>query len=69
MNDWNNNQMKWLKRIESQLLETTVFAPTSKEYFDTLDVFKDNGGYKKIRAVLGDEVDSFAKIINESLYG
>ncbi|MCE4958008.1 type I restriction-modification system endonuclease [Macrococcoides caseolyticum] len=69
MNDWNNNQMKWLKRIESQLLETTVFAPTSKEYFDTLDVFKDNGGYKKIRAVLGDEVDSFAKIINDSLYG
>lgn len=69
MNEWNNNQMKWLKRIENQLLETTVFAPTSKEYFDTLDVFKDNGGYKKVRSILGEEVDSFANIINESLYG
>ncbi|ULG71270.1 type I restriction-modification enzyme R subunit C-terminal domain-containing protein [Macrococcus brunensis] len=69
MYDWNNNQMKWLKRIENQLLETTVFAPTSKEYFDTLDVFKDQGGYKKVHSILGEEVDSFAAIINESLYG
>ncbi len=69
MYDWNNNQMKWLKRIENQLLETTVFAPTSKEYFDTLDVFKDQGGYKKVRSILGEEVDSFAAIINDSLYG
>lgn len=68
LRDWNNEQEKWLNRIEKQLLETTVFAPTAKEYFDELSVFKDSGGYKTVKSVFGSQIDEIAEIINENLY-
>lgn len=68
LSDWNRIQEQWLKRIEKQLLKTTVFAPTAESYFEELQVFKDKGGYKKVKSIFGNQTDEIAEIINENLY-
>ena len=44
--DWNPRQMRWLEKIEKQLLKEPVLAPTAEQYFNTTEVWKQQGGYK-----------------------
>ncbi len=68
MRDWTKRQEKWLNRIEKQLLETPVLAPSAREYFDGTKIWIDNGGYKKAKAELGDDIDQIVDDINTYLY-
>lgn len=68
MEDWTPIQMKWLDRIEKQLIETPVLAPTAKQYFDEIEVWKQNGGYKIVKRNIGDKIDNVVQILNEQLY-
>ncbi len=68
MEDWTPKQEKWLKRIEKQLLNTPVLAPNAKEYFDETSVWKDSGGYKQAKKVIGEKLDEVIDKINEYLY-
>lgn len=66
---WTRNQMKWLERIEKQLLEVPVLAPTAKQYFDGTDIWIQNGGYKAIQRKMGTDVDNIIQLLNDQLYG
>ena len=68
MEAWTPKQLKWLKRIEKQLLETSVLAPTAKQYFDETDVWRQKGGYKLAQRNIGDKVDNVIQLLNEELY-
>ncbi|MBF0776819.1 type I restriction-modification system endonuclease [Streptococcus azizii] len=68
MEDWTPMQLKWLKRIEKQLLETPVLAPTAKQYFDETEVWKQNGGYKQIQRHVGKKIDLVIQVLNDQLY-
>lgn len=68
MEAWNPKQMKWLERIEKQLLKTPVLAPTAKQYFDNTDIWKQQGGYKFAVKQIGENVDSVIQLLNEQLY-
>ena len=60
--------MKWLQRIEKQLFETPVLAPTAKQYFDETEVWKQHGGYKFVLKKIGANVDNVVQVLNEELY-
>ena len=57
-------QLKWLNRIETQLLNETVL---NRETFE-MDAFKNVGGFKKINMVFGNKLDVIIEEINEALY-
>lgn len=57
-------QIKWLDRIETQLLNEIIL---NRETFE-LDAFKNVGGYKKINQAFGNQLDMFIDEINEALY-
>ncbi len=60
----NSIQMKWLERIQKQLLSELIL---SRETFE-LEAFKNMGGYKKINAAFGNKLDSYIDEINDALY-
>lgn len=66
--DWTPMQEKWLKRIEEQLLKQPVLGPDAKTAFDDSGVFQQNGGYKRMKSVFGDHMNSIVETINENLY-
>lgn len=68
MESWTPKQLKWLERIEKQLLEVPVLAPTAKEYFDDTDIWRDFGGYKLAKRNIGNKVDNVIQLLNEQLY-
>lgn len=68
MESWNPKQLKWLQRIEKQLFETPVLAPTAKQYFDETEVWKQHGGYKFVLKKIGANVDNVVQVLNEELY-
>lgn len=66
--DWTPMQEKWLKRIEEQLLQQPVLGPDAQTAFDDSGVFQQNGGYKRMKAMFGDQTNSIVETINENLY-
>lgn len=62
--DLNAIQIKWLDRIEKQLLTETIL---NRETFE-LEAFKNMGGYKKVNAAFGNNLDMFIDEINDALY-
>ena len=68
MAEWTPLQIKWLDRIEKQLLANAILAPTAQEYFDNNTSFKEMGGYKRYSATFKDHADEIVDIINENLY-
>lgn len=67
MHDWTPRQRKWLERIEKQLIEMPVLAPNPEEAFSE-EPFKSQGGYKRLKKEIGDEIDQVVKTINDNLY-
>ncbi|MEI5995283.1 type I restriction-modification system endonuclease [Candidatus Enterococcus mansonii] len=68
ISDWTNIQESWLNRIEKQLLQTTVLAPTAKEFFEENQLFEDSGGYNRMKQIFKDDVDTIVEVINDNLY-
>ena len=68
MAKWNPMQMDLLKKIETQLLASPVLAPSAKEYFDTTEVWRQQGGYNFMEQRFGNQIDIIIKTINENLY-
>ncbi|MCM3768377.1 type I restriction-modification system endonuclease [Neobacillus niacini] len=67
LHNWTPRQKKWLERIEKQLLQVPVLAPTAEEAFSE-EPFRTSGGYKVLKREFGDMVDNIVFTINESLY-
>ncbi|MEH7798945.1 type I restriction-modification enzyme R subunit C-terminal domain-containing protein, partial [Bacillus safensis] len=67
LHDWTPRQKKWLERIEKQLLQVPVLAPTAEEAFSE-EPFRTSGGYKLLKREFGDEIDQIVNTINENLY-
>lgn len=67
LHDWTPRQKKWLERIEKQLLQVPVLAPTPQEAFIE-EPFRSQGGYKLLHREFGDLIDTVVKTINENLY-
>ncbi len=57
-------QLKWLDRIESQLLHENIL---DRETFEQ-DAFKNAGGFKKVNAAFGNKLDRMIDEINDALY-
>lgn len=57
-------QMKWLDRIEIQLLNENIL---NRETFE-LEAFKNVGGFKKVDAAFGNKLDLIIEEINDALY-
>ena len=57
-------QIKWLDRIEVQLLNETIL---NKETFE-LDAFKNVGSFKKVNAAFNNKLESMIDEINDALY-
>lgn len=68
MADWNIMQQKWLKRIENQLLSSTVLGPDAEHAFDGNFYFKSQGGYKRIKKIFPEYADQIIYVLNENLY-
>jgi len=68
MQSWTPKQIKWLERIEKQLLITPILAPTAKKYFDETLLWKQKGGYKIAKKSIGDNIDNVIEKLNEYLY-
>jgi len=67
LHEWTPRQEKWLERIEKQLLQVPILAPTPEAAFSE-EPFKSSGGYKRLKRDFGDELDSIVYAINENLY-
>ncbi|WP_040204035.1 type I restriction-modification system endonuclease [Neobacillus jeddahensis] len=67
LHNWTPRQKKWLERIEKQLIQVPVLAPTAEEAFSE-EPFRTSGGYKIMKREFGDMVDKIVFTINESLY-
>jgi len=67
LHDWTPRQRKWLDRIEKQLLQVPVLAPTPEEAFSE-EPFKSSGGYNVLKREFGDEIDKIVYAINDNLY-
>ena len=67
LHDWTPRQKKWLERIEKQLLQVPVLAPTAEEAFSE-EPFITSGGYKLLKREFGDYIDTVVNTINENLY-
>ncbi|WP_199805041.1 type I restriction-modification system endonuclease [Fictibacillus sp. FJAT-27399] len=67
LHDWTPRQKKWLERIEKQLIQVPVLAPTPQDAFSE-EPFLSQGGYKLLRREFGDFIDTVVNTINENLY-
>ncbi|PLR73794.1 type I restriction-modification system endonuclease [Bacillus sp. UMB0728] len=67
LHDWTPRQKKWLERIEKQLLQVPVLAPTPQDAFSE-EPFVSQGGYKLLKREFGDFIDTVVNTINENLY-
>ena len=67
MADWNMVQKSWLKKIENQLLSSTVLGPNAETAFSST-YFKRQGGYKQMRKIFSDNADQIIYVLNENLY-
>jgi type I restriction enzyme, R subunit len=67
LHDWKPRQKKWLERIEKQLIQFPVLAPTSQDAFSE-EPFASQGGYKQMKKLFGDDIDVVVNTINENLY-
>lgn len=67
LHDWTPRQKKWLERIEKQLQQVPVLAPTPEDAFSE-EPFKSNGGYNLLKREFGELIDDVVATINESLY-
>ncbi len=61
---WKPHQLKWLDRIEKQLLKEYII---DKESFES-GAFKSNGGYAKINKHLDGKLDEIIVVLNDNLY-
>lgn len=68
MTDWSIPQKKWLKRIENQLLSSTVLGPNAEQAFNDNYYFKRQGGYKQIKKIFPEYADQIIYVLNENLY-
>ena len=68
MADWNIQQRKWLKRIENQLLASTVLGPNAEQAFNSNFYFKRQGGYKQFKKVFPEYADQIIYVLNDNLY-
>ncbi|XKU95711.1 type I restriction-modification enzyme R subunit C-terminal domain-containing protein [Lactobacillus acidophilus] len=68
LTDWSITQKKWLKRIENQLLSSTVLGPSAEKAFDDNYYFKRQGGYKQIKKIFAKYADKIIYVLNENLY-
>ncbi|MCT7871526.1 MAG: helicase-related protein, partial [Lactobacillus crispatus] len=66
--DWTIPQKKWLKRIENQLISSTVLGPNAEKAFDDNYFFKRHGGYKQIKKIFPENADQIIYVLNENLY-
>ncbi len=67
MTDWNMVQKSWLKKIENQLLSSTVLGPNAETAFSS-NYFRRQGGYKQMRKIFSDNADQIIYVLNENLY-
>lgn len=67
MAEWNMVQKSWLKKIENQLLSSTVLGPNAETAFSS-NYFKRQGGYKQMRKIFSDNADQIIYVLNENLY-
>ncbi len=67
LTDWSITQKKWLKRIENQLLSSTVLGPSAEKAFDDNYYFKRQGGYKQIKKILITQKKWLKRIENQLL--
>ncbi|MFK4167301.1 type I restriction-modification system endonuclease [Paenibacillus lautus] len=67
LHDWTPRQKKWLERIEKQLLQVPVLAPTPQDAFSE-EPFRSQGGYVTLKREFGDLIDNVVYTINENLY-
>ncbi|MBB5171920.1 type I restriction-modification system endonuclease [Texcoconibacillus texcoconensis] len=67
LHDWTPRQKRWLERIEKQLLQFPVLAPTPEDAFSE-EPFKSHGGYNVLKREFGEQIDDIVKTINENLY-
>ena len=67
MADWNMVQKSWLKKIENQLLSSTVLGPNAETAFSS-NYFKRQGGYKQMRKIFSYNADQIIYVLNENLY-
>lgn len=61
---WNAVQIKWLDRIEKQLLKETVLQPDDLNE----DPFSEAGGYKRLDKIFDNKLSIVIDTINENLY-
>lgn len=64
MQQWKPVQVKWLDRIEKQLMKENIIDRSSFEK----GAFKSHGGYDKIDKLLGNQLDTILEVLNENLY-
>lgn len=62
--DLNAIQIKWLDRIQTQILNENIL---NRETFES-DAFKNSGGFKKVNAAFGNKLDLIIDEINDALY-
>ncbi|MDN7228183.1 type I restriction-modification system endonuclease [Planococcus sp. N064] len=67
LHDWTPRQKKWLERIEKQLLQVPVLAPSSKDAFSE-EPFLSKGGYSTLKKEFGELIDQVVDTINDNLY-
>ncbi len=67
LHNWTPRQKKWLERIEKQLLQVPVLAPTPEDAFSE-EPFRSHGGYSLLKREFGDMIDNIVYTINENLY-
>ncbi|MCI9517313.1 MAG: type I restriction-modification system endonuclease [Lachnospiraceae bacterium] len=62
--DLNAIQIKWLDRIQAQLLNEAIL---NRETFES-DAFRNMGGFRKIDKAFGNRLNEFIEEINDALY-
>lgn len=67
LHDWTPRQKKWLERIEKQLIQVPVLAPTAQDAFSE-EPFRSQGGYKLLKREFGEFIDTVVNTINDNLY-
>lgn len=67
MANWNMVQKSWLKKIENQLISSTVLGPNAETAFSS-NFFKRQGGYKQMKKIFSDNADQIIYVLNENLY-
>lgn len=68
MADWNVQQEDWLDHIENQLKAEPVLAPTAKQAFEEIDIFKARGGFKMVDKIFKGRLNEIVEVINDNMY-